>query len=139
MEQANFQKSKVQVTNRRRFPLGTRGGFRGRGRGRKRFSRTVTTPIPWNPRNPHRRQWMIRRRAMLNRRFGGRRHQVNHLSEIDSEFTADEVALECLEKELQEVDPEAFAVYQMEVAEYEADYSELEEWAEEDEEDVPKN
>lgn len=138
-EQANFQRSKAQLTSRRQFPLGTRGGFRGRSRGR-RSGQFVPRPIPWNPKNPRRRRWMVRRRAILNKRTGRQRHQLHHLHlESEEDFTANEVALGYLEKELREEDPAAYEVYLMEVSEFEENPDAFTDEDEEYEENDTKN
>ena len=142
-EQANFQRSRAQLTNRRQFPLGTRGGFRGRGRGSNRkFGQFAPRPIPWNHRHPARRSWMVRRRAALNKRVGsrggGRRFRLHHLFDETEEDSADyNEALTCLEQDLQGEDPAEYEVYLMEVAEMEETYDGIVE--EEEYEEAPKN
>jgi hypothetical protein len=82
---------------------------------------------------------MVRRRAALNKRTSFRRHQLLHLfDESDEDFTANEVALGYLEKDLQQEDPEAYEVYLMEVAEFEENPDAFDE-EDEYEEDETKN
>ena len=84
---------------------------------------------------------MIRRRAALNKRTSFRRHQLLHLfGESDEDFTANEVALGYLEKDLQQEDPEAYEVYLMEVADFEENPDAFDEEEEDEyEEDESKN
>lgn len=115
-----------------------RGKFSSRGRGRfKGNSRTTPNTervgrLPWNPRDPKRRKWMVQRRAGLNRK-NRYRQRVHNLTgqEIEDSYTTEEMELAELETELEKY-PEEYEQYQLEVEEFQDALDE-----EEDEE--PKN
>lgn len=93
-----------------------RGGFRGNNSGATRGGKEG---LPWNPRDPRRRRWMVQRRAGLNRRLKFR-YRVHHLTgqEVENTFTEDEIALAQLEEQLEQMDPQDYEQYQLEVEEF---------------------
>lgn len=101
-----------------------RGKFSARGRGRFRGNnRTVpnrgkVSSLPWNPRDPRRRKWMVQKRAGLNRKMKYR-HRVHNLTgqEIENSFTTEEIELAELEEELERY-PDEYELYQVEVEEF---------------------
>ncbi len=134
--QGKAQKSSAPVTNKPYNPAGSfkRGpwtwerdqgrssrpptrSFGARGRGRGTLSRggrgRGSGRLPWNPRDPRRRSWMINRRARLN--FNHRlRDRVNNLVATEGEddaFTPEEEELMTLEEQLKLEDPEEYKAY----------------------------
>jgi hypothetical protein len=129
--QAHFQKSKPAF-NKRSSPQRGRGGFRGRSRPVKMNKNG--TNLPWNPRDPRRRKWMVRRRVGLNRKMQFKRRNFHLTGEpAANSFTEDEIDLAQLEGELE---PEEFEQYQLEVAEFDETYADE---SESDYEDDSKN
>lgn len=131
-EQANFQKSrptqKFYTPPRGRYSRG-RGGFKGTGQ--PFHTKGRGGPLPWNPRDPRRRKWMVQKRAGLNRKVKYRQ-RVHNLTgqEIENTFSEGEIDLAELEEELEQ-DPDEYEQYQLEVEEFQA--------ALENEDDQPKN
>lgn len=127
-EQAHVQRSRPtqQYYNppRGKFSRG-RGGFRGNG---SRAAKGGREPLPWNPRDPRRRRWMVQKRAGLIRKMKYR-HKVHHMTgqEIEDTFTSDEVDLARLEEELEQTDPQDYEQYQLEVEEFQSALDEYEE------------
>lgn len=129
--QAHFQKSKPAF-NKKSSPQRGRGGFRGRSRPVKMNKNG--TNLPWNPRDPRRRKWMVRRRVGLNRKMQFKRRNFHLTGEpAANSFTEDEIDLAQLEGELE---PEEFEQYQLEVAEFDETYADE---SESDYEDDSKN
>ena len=131
-EQANFQRSrptqKFYTPPRGRYSRG-RGGFKGTGHPFQ--NKGKGGPLPWNPRDPQRRRWMVQKRAGLNRKnkFRRRVHNITG-EEVEDTYTGDEIELAELEEELEQF-PEEYEQYQLEVEEFQA--------AIENEDDQPKN
>jgi hypothetical protein len=97
LEQAHYQRSKPAF-NRGKFSPRDKGHFRGKSRHRSRKS---GQNLPWNPRDPQRRKWMVRRRVALNRRMRNRRVNYHLTGESAEEsFSNDEIALAKLEDQL---------------------------------------
>jgi Zinc knuckle len=118
-EQAHVQRARPtqQYYNppRGKFSRG-RGGFRGNG---SRAGQGGREPLPWNPRDPRRRKWMVQKRAGLNRKMKYR-HKVHNLTgqEIEDSYTTDEYELAQLEEVLEKSDPQDYEQYQLEVEEF---------------------
>ena len=130
MEHAHFQRSKPAFNKKKFAPKG-RGRFRGRS---KNMSRKTGTNLPWNPRDPQRRRWMVRRRVGLNRRMKHRRANYNLTGEQDETFTPDEHDLAQLEKQY---DSDEFEQYMLEVDACDRNWGDSE--LESDEDDDSKN
>lgn len=112
LEQAHYQKSKPAFNKRKFSPRG-RGNFRGKTR---HMSRKPGNNLPWNPRDPHRRKWMVRRRVALNRRMKNRRVNYHLTGEsVDETYTKDEIDLAELEGQL---DSDEFEQYLLDVDEF---------------------
>ncbi len=99
----------------------TRSFGRGRGRGTPsrggKSGRIPSGKLPWNPKDPRRRRWMVNRRARMN--FNHRfRERLNNLVEAEGEdhaFTPEEEELMMLEEQLKREDPEDYEAYKDEV------------------------
>jgi hypothetical protein len=128
-EHAHFQRSKPAFNKKKFAPRG-RGRFRGRP---KSSPRKTGTNLPWNPRDPQRRRWMVRRRVGLNRKMKHRRTNYHLTGEqADETFTADEVDLAQLE---QMYDSDEYEQYMLEVDEFDCNWGDFES----DDDDDSKN